>query len=299
MIKVQKCLICNCNGFKILDIKYNSKIIYSFFIKYYKDKNKVKKFLYKIKNFNYTLLKCNYCKFIWQKYRLKPNLESYLYDNLINFKSSKISSNKMLKLQGKTFRRDFDFLKNYFNKKKIKSLDFGAGWGSWLYSVRNNNDEIYALELSKRRVSYLKRNKIRVISLNQLLKFKSKFDFVRVEQVLEHVNELRHVLTVLKKSTSKKCLIHVAVPNSNTLFKNHFIKNFIKKGPAQPLEHLNSFTPKSLKKLLYKYSFKRLSFLELLKILLKSSNFKLGYFRSFLKIIYNNINSTSLVVKKI
>ena len=103
MIKVQKCLICNCNGFKILDIKYNSKIIYSFFIKYYKDKNKVKKFLYKIKNFNYTLLKCNYCKFIWQKYRLKPNLESYLYDNLINFKSSKISSNKMLKLQGKTF----------------------------------------------------------------------------------------------------------------------------------------------------------------------------------------------------
>ena len=299
MIKVQKCLICNCNGFKILDIKYNSKIIYSFFIKYYKDKNKVKKFLYKIKNFNYTLLKCNYCKFIWQKYRLKPNLESYLYDNLISYKSSKISSKKMLKLQGKTFKRDFDFLRNYFDKKKIKSLDFGAGWGNWLCSVRNNNDEMYALEISKRRILYLKQNRIRIISLNKLLKSKSKIDFVRVEQALEHVNELKRVLAVLRKTTSKNCLMNVAVPNSNILFKNNYIKNFIKKGPAQPLEHLNSFTPKSLRKLLYKYSFKRLSFLELLKILLKSSNFKLRYLRSFLKIIYNNINSTYLVVKKI
>ena len=50
MIKVQKCSICNRNGYKIFDIKYNSKIIYSFFTKYYKDKNKeIAKYKFKFK----------------------------------------------------------------------------------------------------------------------------------------------------------------------------------------------------------------------------------------------------------
>ena len=68
---------------------------------------------------------------------------------------------------------------------------------------------------------------------------------------------------------------------------------------CKPLEHLNSFTPTSLNKLLYKHSFKKLSIYELIKIFFNDYNFKVGNLRSFLKIVFYNSNSTTLIVKKI
>ena len=99
----------------------------------------------------------------------------------------------------------------------------------------------------KKRISFLRKKKISVINFNTLKKLKNKIDFVRVEQVFEHIDDLDETLKNLKKITKKNCIIHISVPNSKSLLKKNFTEHLIKKGPAQPLEHLNSFTPFSLK----------------------------------------------------
>ena len=92
-----------------------------------------------------------------QKHRLNSNLQKYLYDELIDYKSSKNKSLKMYKMQKVSFKRDFEFLKNYFKEKNLNVLDYGAGWGSWLRSVKDNYHQFYGLEFSKKRVSFLKK----------------------------------------------------------------------------------------------------------------------------------------------
>lgn len=299
MIKLEKCSICNKKGKEIYKISFSSKKIRNFFFEYYKNLKKVSKFLNQIKKYDYVILKCDECNFIWQKYRLDKKLQSYLYDDLIDYKSSFSKSKKMLFLQRRTIQRDFNFLKKYFFEKKLKVLDYGAGWGNWIFSVKNNSSKFYALELSKKRISFLRKKKISVINFNTLKKLKNKIDFVRVEQVFEHIDDLDETLKNLKKITKKNCIIHISVPNSKSLFKKNFTEHLIKKGPAQPLEHLNSFTPFSLKKLLYKYSFRRISLFSIFKIFLKDFSLDFGNFKSLVKIVYNNFNSTTLIVSKI
>ena len=124
MIKQEKCLICNNMGDEIFNLKFSSDKIKKYFINYYGDKKKIKKILYKIKNSNYVVLKCNNCKFMWQKYRLNSNLQKYLYDELIDYKTSKNKSLKMYEMQKVSFKRDFDFLKNYFEDQNLNVLDY-------------------------------------------------------------------------------------------------------------------------------------------------------------------------------
>ena len=299
MIKQEKCLICNNMGDEVFNLKFSSDKIKKYFINYYGDKKKIKKILYKIKNSNYVVLKCNNCKFMWQKYRLNSNLQKYLYDELIDYKTSKNKSLKMYEMQKVSFKRDFDFLKNYFEDQNLNVLDYGAGWGSWLRSVKNDYHKFYGLEFSKKRLSFLKKNNISIMNVKKLLKCKNLLHFIRIEQVFEHLDNLNYTLKILKKVTKKKCILQISVPNGEILFKKNFHNHFLKKGPAQPLEHLNSFTPTSLNKLLYKHSFKKLSIYELIKIFFNDYNFKVGNLRSFLKIVFYNSNSTTLIVKKI
>ena len=202
-------------------------------------------------------------------------------------------------MQKVSFKRDFDFLKNYFEDQNLNVLDYGAGWGSWLRSVKNDYHKFYGLEFSKKRLSFLKKNNISIMNVKKLLKCKNLLHFIRIEQVFEHLDNLNYTLKILKKVTKKKCILQISVPNSEILFKKNFHNHFLKKGPAQPLEHLNSFTPTSLNKLLYKHSFKKLSIYELIKIFFNDYNFKVGNLRSFLKIVFYNSNSTTLIVKKI
>lgn len=299
MIKEEKCIICNNLGEEVFNLKFNSNKIKKFFVNYYRNKKKFKNIFQEIKNSNYIILRCNYCKFMWQKYRLNSNLQKFLYDKLIDYKSSKNKSLKMYNIQKNSFKRDFEFLKNYFKDQNLNVLDYGAGWGSWVRSVKDNCHKIYGLEFSKKRVSFLKKNNIKIMTFKKLTKCKNVLDFINIEQVFEHLDSLNYTLKILKRATKKKCILQISVPNSKILFKKNFRDNLIKKGPAQPLEHLNSFTPKSLNKLLNKHSFKKISIFELIKMFFKGFNFKIGNLRSFSKIVFYNLNSTTLIVKKI
>ena len=299
MKKREKCIICNSLGEEIFSLPYDDKELTSFFLNYYGNTENVKDFLKSISKYYYTILKCNNCQFIWQKYSLEHDKQKILYDNLINQKNSYRKSLDLETRNGKYYLNEINFLKNFFIKnKQINILDYGAGWGSWIKSIKSEYKNIYALELSENRINVLKENKIQTINENDKSNENLKFDFIRFEQVLEHLDDLNSIIKYLKNKSTNNSLIYISVPNSKILFSKFWKENLLIKGPIQPLEHLNSFTPKSLNKLFNNNSFSKISLIEIFLLFLKCDKFNYFRLKYFIKLIYNYFFSTTLIFKK-
>lgn len=299
MKKREKCIICNSLGEEIFSLPYDDKELISFFLNYYGNTENVKDFLKSISKYYYTILKCNNCQFIWQKYSLEHDKQKILYDNLINQKNSYRKSLDLETRNGKYYLNEINFLKNFFIKnKQINILDYGAGWGSWIKSIKSEYKNIYALELSENRINVLKENKIQTINENDKSNKNLKFDFIRFEQVLEHLDDLNSIIKYLKNKSTNNSLIYISVPNSKILFSKFWKENLLIKGPIQPLEHLNSFTPKSLNKLFNINSFSKISLIEIFLLFLKCDKFNYFRLKYFIKLIYNYFFSTTLIFKK-
>tara|TARA_B100001057_G_scaffold489363_1_gene575462 strand:- start:2332 stop:3228 length:897 start_codon:yes stop_codon:yes gene_type:complete len=297
MIKRSRCQICNAKGKRIYSTTLKTNNLRNFFFEYYGKKKPVKTFISKIENYEYTLLKCDSCEFIWQKNFLNKNFITELYDKLIPPIKSKKKSEKTSRILKKTYNYEIDLYKNIIGKENIQILDYGSGWGFWILSLNYNLKNIFALENSKTRINHLRKKKINIIKLNTLNKRNKKFDFIRLEQVLEHLDNFDHVLSSLKKLISKDGLIYLSVPNSKILFKKAWRENLLIKGPAQPLEHINSFTTRSLHKLLMKHKYKTVSPFYLLKAFVDCKKFSFKSIKTTLRILINNINGTSILFK--
>ena len=155
-----------------------------------------------------------------------------MYDKIIDSNKSFKKSEQIFKNRKEKFNVEFRFIFNYLGLKKINVLDFGAGWGSWLKSINDSDVNSYALEISKIRKKYLNDNKINVLDLNEISNYANYFDFIRLEQVLEHLTDLDSSLELLKKISTKHSIIYVSVPNGNKqISKNTNIK--IEKGPIK------------------------------------------------------------------
>ena len=289
------CLICGDKGQEYFKKNFSENEFKKFFTEFYGDT----KYLILIDfliNKEFIVLKCNNCNFIWQKFRPINEFANILYDKIIDSNKSFKKSEQIFKNRKEKFKIEFKFIFNYLDLKKINVLDFGAGWGSWLKSINDRDVNSYALEISKIRKKYLNDNKINVLDLNEISNYANYFDFIRLEQVLEHLTDLDSSLELLKKISTKHSIIYVSVPNGiKQISKNTNIK--IEKGPIQPLEHINCFSNKSLKKLFSNYGFRPLNKMELSKIYLNKSlrnNFNL---KMYIKNLYENSFTTSIKFK--
>ena len=194
---------------------------------------------------SYTVLKCSTCEFIWQKLQPINEFAFKIYEEIIDKNKSFLKSENIFKLRKEKFRTEFDLIFNYFNKEKINVLDFGAGWGSWLKSIDKSRVNLFVFELSETRKKYLIKEGIEAIDYNSVNKYKNFFHFIRLEQVLEHLTDLKYILKLINEISNERSIIHASVPNGKKQI-NEKEKIKIEKGPIQPLEHVNCFSNKSL-----------------------------------------------------
>ena len=97
-----------------------------------------------------------------------------MYDDLIDYKSS-FNKSKNVISEKEQFKEIFNFLKKNFFEKKLKVLDYGAGWGTWIFSVKNiTPSKFYALELSKKISFFKKKKKLVFINFNTVKNLKIK-----------------------------------------------------------------------------------------------------------------------------
>ena len=292
-IEKNTCEICDENGSEVSKINYTDPKIKDFFMKFYGPIGT--ELLYKfIQNIQYTLILCENCQYLWQKNQPTDQLAFNLYEKIIDKNQSFNKSQFSKKNNEIRFNSEFEFVYNFFDKKKINLLDFGAGWGTWFNSIDKNKANLYAFEVSPSRKEYLEKlENVKVIDESEIKDYKNFFDFIRLEQVLEHVTDLKTIMNSLKKIAKKGGLINVSVPDGAEIFKkkNYFV---IEKGPTQPLEHVNCFTNKSLTKLFIKNNFIKLTKQELILNHLKNTPLNKDKIKYLISDFKKNLYSTSI-----
>ena len=260
--KTLNCKICNKKGVKIFKKNYTDRDLINFLKTYYGLK-KYKFFKNRLKNVSYSLIRCKSCKFIWQENSPKEKLSFDLYDKIIDKNESLIKSKKKFAIRKHKNKREINFVINQFQSSQINFLDFGAGWGHWLNSGENLKYYPYALEMSKYRQKYISKLGIKTIDYKNLSKYKNFFHFIRMDQVVEHVDEFKNIFNLIKKLGKKNCIFYLSVPDGEDII-NDKSKIKLEKGAVQPLEHLNCFSRYSLLKVLRSKGFRKISFFEIL-----------------------------------
>jgi len=295
-VKINNCKICKKKGTNIYKKKYTNKDLILFFIEYYGDK-KYKILKNKLINISFSLLKCDSCNFIWQENSPNDEFSIELYDKIIDKKQSLNKSKIKFKNQRLSNKKEITFISKQFNYiEKVNILDFGAGWGHWLISGDKKDFYPYAFELSNERKKYLLNLGVNVIDNKLINKFENFFHYIRLDQVLEHVSNLQETLRILKKLAKKDCLFYLSVPDGSKILSNNS-EIQIKKGPIQPLEHLNCFSRNSLNKLLSQEGFVNISLFEILFMHIKILFYGKINLNLFLKDIRDYFISTSIKFK--
>jgi SAM-dependent methyltransferase len=124
------------------------------------------------------------------------------------------------------------------------------GWAMWARVAQLLGCKSYGTELSLPRVHYARKCGVEVLQLDSLPP--ERFDFVNTEQVMEHLPDFRTAADRLARSLRPGGILKISVPSADgierTLWKLQHGRaltdaEFV---PIQPLEHVNSFTARSL-----------------------------------------------------
>ncbi|MDB4199134.1 class I SAM-dependent methyltransferase [Polaribacter sp.] len=143
-----------------------------------------------------------------------------------------------------TLKQKF-LLLNSFTSGSKSVLDFGAGTGDFLKICKNNNWQVLGVEPSAearenavKKGIYLKEN---LLDINN-----QKFDVITLWHVLEHVENLKSTIKVLKSLLQPEGRIVVAVPN----YKSYDAKFYKEHWAAYDVpRHLWHFSQKAIHKL--------------------------------------------------
>lgn len=134
-------------------------------------------------------------------------------------------------------------------------LDYGCGWGKFASMALAYGCDVYGYEINTGFAQYCAGRGIKMLMREEIPS--RQFDFINVDQVLEHVADPRETLQFLAGSLADGGLIKISVPGSPTLRKiiassggnpDRVVRRECIK-PLFPLIHVNLFSPRSLRAL--------------------------------------------------
>jgi SAM-dependent methyltransferase len=233
------CPLCN-NDAKTKHILSVDQDFIDFIDRYYGNESFEK--LSKYIDSDITYSQCNNCQLIYQKNILGNHGMYELYESLIDpIKSleKRLSLSIWQNLRGVIllFSLIFKIKKSI---RDITVVDLGMGFGNMLsYAKALGCSQSFGVELSQHRIDYAK-DKFGIDSFASLDSFEdNSIDLIISNQSLEHIPDVRINLDLIEKKLALGGITYITVPNSNKE------QELLKKGPFQPLEHINSFIPKS------------------------------------------------------
>ena len=235
----KSCPLCN-NDARIKEILKVDQEFINFIDKYYGDGSFKKVSEYIDRDIEYS--QCNKCQLIYQKNILSDKGMFELYESLID--PQKSLEKRMSLTITQNLRGVLLLFSLIFKIKKpirdITIVDLGMGFGNMLsYAKALGCKNSFGVELSELRINYAKDN-FGITSFNSLSSFEdNSIDVIISNQSLEHIADVRSNLDLIERKLALGGITYITVPNSSKERK------LLKKGPFQPLEHINSFTSKS------------------------------------------------------
>lgn len=153
---------------------------------------------------------------------------------------------------GRPVNRSYDVLlgiirRHFSNRSQPTLLDFGAGYGGLTTISQKNDFKTYAFDLSDDKNHSFALAGISIV--DDLRQFPNYFDFIWVNQVLEHLANPSEVLKTLKASLAKGGFMYLAVPDCAVL-DGAFVRQGLSRELFQmlsPHQHINAFTGKTLR----------------------------------------------------
>ncbi len=246
-ISRNECISCKSKNLKILNSEFfTSENIFNYLQLFYGDN--VKDLNLENQKLEYAV--CLNCSMVWQKNVLNEEGLEYLYEILIYAESS------LNKRESGSYNHFYSYIENakrvkYFypdrKPRDIKVLDFGMGWGHYCIASKALGFDVYGCELSDVRIKFAQKNGVKIIKNIKECE-DNYFDFINTEQVFEHLNDPSIIMKEFQRILKNSGIINISVPNSLKSIKGLNSPDWKPSNNSlQPLQHINSFTPQTLK----------------------------------------------------
>lgn len=246
---------------------------------------------------DFNIYKCKNCKITFLNPQLnKEEVEKYYPKDYVSFKSSKDSRSFLIKSLYDTYflKKGNKLLKIFFfpvkhllrslpKKENAKFLDVGCGKGIFLNYVKNNKMMPYGIDpFIEKDIPPLNIKKISLLDA----KFPNNyFDFITLNNVLEHIPNPLGIIIECKRILKKGGRIFINIPNNSSLAYLLFKKNWVSLDVPR---HFFTFSKKSMKLISKKLG------LDIIKTKYKSEPFTL-----ISSLIYKYSNEKKLSENKI
>lgn len=251
--KRDKCPACYCRGFeKVYSQSYSMPEMVSYLKDFYSSQGAIE--LSSLMDHEFEVNVCRECNVIFQTYVPGENYVFEIYEKWLEpEKTFELFERQRPNEYFTNLIREIYRFANLFEKPRnqLKFYDFGMGWGNWLVAAKALGCQVYGFDISLARTAHALRNGIIEVKPTDLADW--QFDFINVDQVLEHVRDPLAVLKQLVSALSPSGVIRVAVPNGSKildLLKQPDWKapkdSPLTLNPIAPIEHINCFTTDSL-----------------------------------------------------
>lgn len=217
------------------------------------------------KEFGIDIVRCQVCQHVYSTYEQGEDYSDYFNDEIAEADHFwwKEAHEKMYEA----------FIRQFIKKKAGKLLDVGCGLGYFLKKISKNTTwDAYGVEISKVAVDYT-RNKLGLKNI-YLGKVESAdfpdnyFDVITLWDVIEHIPNPKPLLKHLHKALKDDGVLFIHTPNIRIQLPKAKIKKLLKgmKPGVHYLEakdHINIYSPQSIKKHLEQNNFKSVQFTHL------------------------------------
>ena len=141
-------------------------------------------------------------------------------------------------------------------EKRPVVLDFGCNWGKWASMALAHGCNVHAVEVNRDAAAFCAKRGIKIVSLDSLKDL--RFDFINVDQVMEHLSEPLPVAKKLAAVLKPGGFLKMGTPDNPRLpallaaaqrSGDNSVINAKTIDPLAPLEHVNLFTRTALEKL--------------------------------------------------
>ncbi len=146
-------------------------------------------------------------------------------------------------------------LRQVSNSAPPAVLDFGTNWGKWSSMALAHGCDVYGVEVNHAAKDFCASRGIKMIGTDQLSDIPI-FDFINIDQVVEHLSDPRGIIAQLKCALKPEGIIKISVPKNASLplllrkaqasGDNSVLKAKTLK-PLAPLAHVNLFTNRGLR----------------------------------------------------
>lgn len=250
------CSVCASRSHKtIYSCDYSEQSFGKFLLDYYAAGGGIEPAY--LESAHYILDECNACGLIYQREVPNDALMAKLYEEWMDPRKNiedHERSDDLNYFSGHA--HDIMRMLSYFKRvpSTLKVLDFGMGLAKWALMAKAFGCDVYGTELSEVKKERARQYGVKVISLDE--ETGHQFDFINVDQVLEHVREPFDRLSTLRGFLKIGGIMKVCVPDGGDIkgrlkSMDWYAPRWTSRSlhPVHPLEHINCFNRQSLVRL--------------------------------------------------